>query len=54
MLERWYCIVNHRSRSADVITDPPLYSANAWAITTVFLRSIVVPERPAGTSGGVP
>jgi hypothetical protein len=33
MAERWYCIVNHRSRSA-VISDAPLYSTNAWAITT--------------------
>jgi hypothetical protein len=37
MAERWYCTVNQRSRSA-VISDAPLYSTNAWAITTVFLR----------------
>jgi len=36
MAERWYCTVNHRSRSA-VISDAPLYSTSAWAITTVLL-----------------
>ena len=40
MAERWYCTVNHRSRSA-VISDAPLYSTSAWAITTVVLRSKV-------------